>query len=302
MDSNIHQPTDSSLLVDCVRVLVRYLYRAQAVVDVPFTNHNRRAKRRMLNIQHTRKKAQRVRAYRDLIKITEKTVNRAKQALTALETTYSPEALEVPELETLHTKLSETVGLTERVLNQTRRRVIDGESVPAGEKIVSIFEPHTDIIIKDRRDTLYGHKLCLTAGASGLVTDCVVEKGNPSDKVLAVSMIQRHIDVYGEPPRQASFDGGFYSIANLKSIKSLGVDDVAFSKARGIDISEMVKSSWVYRRLRHFRAGIEGIISFLKRCFGWDRCNWRTLASFKSYAWSSVVTANLLVLARHALL
>ena len=77
--------------------------------------------------------------------------------------------------------------------------------------------------------------------------------------------------------------------------------DVAFSKSRGIDVLDMVKSSWVYRRLKNFRAGIEGIISFLKRSFGWDRCTWRSFDSFKAYTWSSVVAANLLVLARHAL-
>jgi IS5 family transposase len=179
--------------------------------------------------------------------------------------------------------------------------VLDGESVPAADKIVSIFEPHTDIIVKDRRQALYGHKVCLTAGASGLVLDCVIEDGNPADSTLAVRMIERQIDIYDQPPRQACFDGGFTSNDNLAAIKKLEVVDVAFSKARGIALLDMVKSSWVYRRLKHFRAGIESIISFLKRCFGWHRCTWRSLESFKAYTWTSVVAANLLVLARHAL-
>jgi hypothetical protein len=85
------------------------------------------------------------------------------------------------------------------------------------------------------------------------------------------------------------------------TIKALGVHDVAFSKSRGLAITDMVKSSWVYCKLKRFRAGIESIISFLKRCFGWDRCTWRSLESFKSYTWTSVVAANLFVLARHAL-
>jgi IS5 family transposase len=82
---------------------------------------------------------------------------------------------------------------------------------------------------------------------------------------------------------------------------SRNATDVAFSKAPGIEVLDMVKSAWVYRRLKHFRAGIESTISFLKRCFGWDRCTWRSLESFKAYTWSSVVAANLLTLARHAL-
>ncbi len=301
MDSNIHDPTDSSLLWDCVRVLVRYLYLVQACVEVPFTDHTRRAKRRAIGIMNAKKKAERVQGYRDLVKVTEKTAGYAERAVDALNSAYPPEALEVPELDNLHQKLRHFLALTERVLDQTRRRVFNGESVPAAEKVVSIFEPHTDIIVKDRRDTLFGHKLALTAGASGLITDCVIEEGNPADSTLAVKMIKRQIEIYERPPRQAAFDGGFTSKDNLATIKELGVTDVAFSKSRGIDVLDMVKSSWVYRRLKYFRAGIEGIISFLKRSFGWDRCTWRSFESFKAYTWSSVVAANLLVLARHAL-
>jgi IS5 family transposase len=97
------------------------------------------------------------------------------------------------------------------------------------------------------------------------------------------------------------FDGAFSSKQNLAEIKALGTDDVVFSKSRGIEVSEMAKSSWVYRTLRNFRAGIEGIISFLKRAFGLDRCTWKSLPSFKSYIWSSILTSNLLVTARHLL-
>src|SRR5438046_9429624 len=111
------------------------------------------------------------------------------------------------------------VKLAERVLDQAERRIVRGEQVPATEKIVSIFEPHTDIIVKDRRETLYGHKICLTAGASGMVTDVVVEDGNPADSTLATRMIQRQKDIYGKPPRQATFDGAFSSNANLVDIQ-----------------------------------------------------------------------------------
>lgn len=301
IDSNIHEPTDSSLLFDCVRVLARYLERAQASVTVPFTNHTRRAKRRAVGIMNAKKKEQRVERYRDLLKVTEKTVGYAERVVEALEATYSTEALESTESSNLYTTLQHYIELTQRVLNQTRRRVLNGKSVPVADKVVSIFEPHTDIIVKDRRETLYGHKVCLTAGASGLVLDCVILDGNPGDSTLAVNMIERHIKRYGKPPRQSCFDGGFSSKENLVKIKKLGVEDVAFSKAPGIDVLDMVKSARVYRRLKHFRAGIESTISFLKRCFGWDRCTWRSLESFKSYTWGSVVAANLLTLARHAL-
>ena len=105
-------------------------------------------------------------------------------------------------------------------------------------------------------------------------------------------------DIFGKLPLQVAYDGGFASKDNLEKIKQLGVKDVAFAKKCGLKIDEMAKSFWVYKRLRNFRAGIEGMISFLKRCFGLARCTWRGFESFKAYAWSSVITANLLLMSR----
>ena len=201
----------------------------------------------------------------------------------------------------MSSELRRNAELTGRVVSQTERRVLRGESVPATEKIVSIFESHTDIIVKDRREVLYGHKICLTAGASGIVTDVVIEQGNPADSTLAVKMVKQHCELFGKPPRQASFDGGFASRSNLEDIKKLGVQDVAFAKKCHLQISDMVKSSWVYQRLRNFRAGIEGVISFLKRGFDLTRCCWSGWASFKAYVSASVLACNLVVVARHLL-
>jgi IS5 family transposase len=281
-ESNIHDPSDSSLLFDGVHLLVRRLRRAAERFDIgPFSDHTKRAKRRE--------------AYRDLLKVTKKTVGYVERAAQRLEATAGGLALK------LAGELRETLELVRRVIDQTERRVIHGESVPAGEKLVSLFEPHTDIIVKDRRETLYGHKVYLTGGASGLILDCVVAEGNPADSTLTLPLLKRQKRILGRVPKQAAFDGAFASKDNLREAKTLGVEDVAFSKKRGLTISEMTKSSWVYRRLRDFRAGIEGLISFLKRVFGLDRCTWRGAESFGAYLLASVVAANLLTLARHLL-
>ena len=198
-------------------------------------------------------------------------------------------------------ELAHYVELARQVVSQTERRVVNGESVPALEKVVSIFEPHTDIIVKDRRQTLYGHKICLSTGASGIVTDVVVEEGNPSDSTLAVKMIQRHTEIFGAAPVQAAFDGGFTSKDNLLEIKKLGVLDVAFSKGRGLPITERVRDIVEYRLLRNFRAGIEGVISFLKRSFGWTRCVWSGWDSFRAYVFGSPVACNLRLMERRLL-
>lgn len=301
VEAAIHEPTDSSLLVDCVRVLTRLLREAGEYVAISFTNHNKRAKRRGIAIQHSATAEKRLPLYRDLVKVAENTVVSARFAVDELERVYPPEALETPELRDLHASLKHFIKLAKKVVDQTSRRVFNEETVPAAEKVVSIFEPHADIIRKDRRDTLYGHKVFLTAGASGLIVDCIIERGNPRDSDLGLTLMERAVKVLGRLPEQVVFDGGFSSRASLEAIKALGIRDVAFSKSPGIAIKEMVKRTKLYQGLRNFRAGIEGIISFLKRSFGWDRCAWHSFGSFRAYTWGSVIAANLVMLARHTL-
>ena len=298
VESPIHWPADSELLWDGVRVLTRLMQRARELLGERcpgFSKRLRRAKRRRLGVLNAKDQRARLRAYRDLLRVTEEVAGWARQVEQALQQHRDGD----PRRATLAAELDRFIGLTERVIAQTRRRVLDGQSVPAGEKVVSLFEDHTDIIRKDRRDTLYGHKICLTSGASSLILDCLILQGNPADSTLAETMVERQVDLYGRAPRQAAFDGGFTSKPNLAALKSQGVQDVAFSKRRGLEIGDMTRSTWVYKQLRDFRAGIEGVISWLKRVFGLDRCTWRSLPSFHAYVWSSILSFNLLVLARH---
>ena len=300
-ETNIHEPSDSSLLWDCVRVLTRGMVNGREWVSVPFRDHTLRAKRRSIGIQYAKTKKVRTKLYRDLLEVTRATVQSAQRVAAALDECKVAGPMEYARVEAQAEELKHYVGLAQRVIEQTTRRVVSGEKVAAKDKIVSIFEPHTDIIVKDRRDTFYGHKICLATGASGLVLDGRIEDGNPADATLAVEMVRRQADLFDCVPRQVAFDGGFASKANLKAIKELGVQDVMFSKKRGLQIADMAKSKRVYNGLRRFRAGIEAGISYLKRCFGLDRCTWRSLDSFKSYTWASILAANLITLARHAL-
>jgi IS5 family transposase len=298
-ESNIHRPTDSCLLWDVVRVLGRLMKRAETF-GVRFTDRRRSAKRRWWEITNTKKPTQRVLAYRKLVAVTEETLDEARRVSQELRRWHGsvPEELMANRLAK---SLDDVMTQGERIVDQTRRRVFQHQSVPAGEKVISIFEPHTDIIVKGPGDPVYGHKVCLTAGVSGLVTDCVVHDGNPADSTMAIDMVERAIELFGTPPRQVAFDGGFASQPNLTGVKALGVADVAFSKRCGLAINEMVKSTWVYKRLRNFRAGIEGCISLLKRCFGMARCSWSGASSFRAYVWSSIVSANVVIMARHLL-
>ena len=155
METNIHEPTDSSLLVDSVRVLTRLMRRAQKYVDAQFTNHHRLAKRRGIAILNARTQEDRVPLYQDLLKVANKTVDAAEGITATLTSKTPPKKGTKPKFIKLVEALQHHVELARRVVVQTHRRVVLGETVPAPEKLVSIFEPHTDIIIKDRRDTLY---------------------------------------------------------------------------------------------------------------------------------------------------
>jgi transposase, IS5 family len=291
----MHAPTDSSLLWDGVRVMVRMLKQAGDLPGAPsiiWCNHRRLAKKRALAIQYSRGKAQKAKLYRELIAVTRATVTALERAAPRLAACATIEA------ELWLGQVRHYLPLIERIIAQAERRVLAGEAVPSGEKLVSLFETHADIIVKGGREVHYGHKLNLTTGKSGLILDIVVEAGNPADAERFLPMLDRHIAIHGAPPRQAASDGGYASVDNLKQAKVRGVHDVAFHKKRGLAIEDMVKSRWVYRKLRNFRAGIEANISCLKRAYGLTRCTWRGLDHFKAYVWSSVVAYNLALFAR----
>ena len=248
----MHEPSDSSLLWDAVRVMVRLLKAADALVGgLKWRNHRRAAKKRARAIEYARDRAQRVQHYPQLIKLTRATLAYADQAATQVWQAPDPMAVALWQAEFRHYR-----PLIERIIGQTERRILRGEAVAANEKIVSLFEPHADIIVKGRREVQYGHKLNLTTGRSGLILDLVIEAGNPADSERFLPMLKRHIAFYGEAPRQAAADGG-YASRDLAQAKALGVHDMAFHKKAGLRIKDMVKSNWVYRKLRNFRAGIE---------------------------------------------
>ena len=288
----IHAPSDSSLLWDAVRVMVRLLREAERFVSrarLWWRDHRRAAKKRARDIQFTRGRPRRVQLYRELLQTTRATLAYLQHAATQLTTTTAAARWRA--------KVDHYRPLIERIIAQTERRVLAGQPVPAGDKLVSLFEPHADIIRKGR-EVAYGHKLNLTTGPSGLILDLVVEAGNPADSERLLPMLERHRTVYGQAPRQAAADGSYASRDNLRRAKACGVRDMAFHKKSGLGIAEMVRSRWVYRKLRNFRAGIEADISCLKRAYGLARCTWRGFGHFRAYVWSAVVAYNLALFAR----
>jgi IS5 family transposase len=263
-----------------------------------YSDHSRIVKKRLLTILNSKKEEIRKAAYRDLLHYAGKVAGYSLEAIALLKAFESPDLMDAFKARALAGKLERALGILGKVMDQTERRVFKGEKVPASQKVVSFFEEHTDILVKGGRDTQYGHKVFLTGGASKLILDCRVERGNPADTELYPQMLERHKGLFGSMPRQVACDGGFASKDNLEFARVNGVKDAVFSKKRGLSVLDMAKSAWVYKKLRNFRAGIEAGISVLKRAFGLDRCNWRGWEGFKQYVWSSIVSYNLLVIAR----
>jgi IS5 family transposase len=291
----MHDPSDSTLLWDAVRTMTRLLRQAAALPGVPairWHDHRRMAKRCAREIEYARGKDHRYRLYRKLIAATHATRAALQGAVRRVSGLVGMAAAR------WRAQVSHYLPLIARVLDQSERRVLHGQSAPAGDKLVSLFEPHADIIVKGARDVQYGHKLNLVTGKSGLILDVVIETGNPADAERFLPMLDRHIARCGAPPRQMAADGGYASRDNLDQAKARGVTDVAFHKKRGLAVADMTKSAWVYRKLRNFRAGIEAGISCFKRAYGGGRCTWRGLDHSKAYVWSAVVAHNLVLFAR----
>jgi len=299
VESTIHHPTDSSLLLDGIRVMTRLLGAGKALNPTlwyTFVDHQRAAKKRGLRILNAKKDQVRLTAYRELLSLAHRVMGYARQAITELKGFVGVNLAETIAAHQILAQLENAVALLKRVLDQTERRVLRGEKVPAAEKVLSFFECHTDVIVKGGRDTQYGHKVFLSGGRSGLILDCTIARGNPADADQFLTLLDRQVAIFQRPPRQVAADGGFASKENLRLAKERRVKDVMFAKRRGLGVLEMVKSLWVYKKLRNFRAGIEANISRLKRAFGLDRCTWQGWPGFRQYVWSAVVSYNVLVL------
>ena len=302
VESNIHHPTDSTLIYDCLRILLREFKKTRDIARKKhwrFSVSIKDVKSLIFKIRNCKNNGARRPHYKKLIKIAEKAQKQLNDFLPKLEKviwkSFSPvleEKLEV--LQTLQEQL-------DKIIYQADRRVIQGKKVKVKNKIVSVVEPHTDIIVKDGRDTYFGHKIFITSGQSNLVLDCQVTRGNSNDKDMFLKCLDEVIKKCGRVPLQVSADGGFASQENVREAKEKGVRDVCFGKPCGMKITDMVKSTWVFNKLRNWRAGIEGIISFLKRGYGLGVCNWKGFSGFCCYVKSAIVTYNLTIMARYEL-
>lgn len=298
METNIHAPTDSTLMWDVLRRLTKLLRQGRALgCGIPFADHQRAAKKKICEIANAEGIDTKRPIYRSLYKLTQATIEAAEKAALHLRKHVSRSHIGKRRV-TLADALEKFIALGYRILRQTRIRVFQKGAVASAEKIVSIVEPHTDIIMKGQRQPQYGHKVFLASAKSGIILDCHVGAGNVPDSSEAIPTIERVKAALGRMPHEVSFDGGYAARDNVTMLKALGVQEVAFHKKCGIKVEDMVSSPTIYQRLRRFRAAIEATIGWLKRSFGLRRCRQSGRESFHAHAQAAVVAANLLLLAR----
>ena len=184
------------------------------------------------------------------------------------------------------------------VYDMAYRKEIKGEKVPNEEKIYSIYEQHTDIIVKGSRDIKFGHKVDFSSGKSNLVLNCQVLRGNPSDSKLFVPAIDAVVENYGKAPRDCATDGGYGSLANQSHAKEKGVLNIVFNKIVG-SLENVASSKNMETRLKKWRSGMEAVISNIKRGYNLRRCTWKGWGHFEAKVLWSVIAYNIRVMAGH---
>lgn len=308
VETHIHPPRDSQMLADSVRVVVRTLERAKKVLiqnrqlaQLVFVNLNKEAKQ----VSHQISEAMRKRSdeakqvgkegYRRLIEITQTTLQHAQEVLPLLKEQTSAQAQKL--VATLNTFRPRA----EQVIDQATRRIFNDEKVPAAEKIVSIFEVHTDIIKrgKENHPVEYGHKVWFDEVDGGLISHYRVLVGNPPDQDQWLPSLNFHREQFGHAPESASGDRGVYSASNEIEAIQLGVKQVILPKP-GYRSKERIQheaQDW-FQEGRNWHAGVEGRISVLKRAHAMHRCKNHGLTGFERWIGWSVISANLRVMAR----
>ncbi len=307
VETDIHFPRDCALLWDSVRVLTRLVYRlGEAVPDAlrGFADRTRRARRRMLDINrlttppHARRRR---RKYRELLGVTENVVTMARAAVGTARAASPADPLAAAMVTAVSQEIDHFGGLADRVIAQTRRRVLEGEQVPVDEKLFSIFEPHTDLIKrgKTKNPVEFGHKILLGESRRGLITDYRVLDGNPSDADQVEPSLTQHQRTFGRVPARYAADRGFYTPANVEALTAAGVTNECVPQRGGHKTPERRahETSRVFKQGQRFRAGIEGRISVLMRGRGLRRCLLEGRDRFEVFVGAVVLANNLLRIA-----
>jgi IS5 family transposase len=284
VETNIHHPTDSSMLGDGARVLTRTMKKIEQKVGSKLTrkvrNRMRSINKRVIAIATASRykgpegEAKRKKQYRELLRYSRQVLNDAKRVIAEVD--------EMPTkknrgLRGLREQLSVMAGRVRQVVKQTKVRIFDGITQLPG-KIVSLFEPHTEIIRKGKasKPTEFGKMVQLLEAENQIITHFDVFAKRPSDRELLADAVATHKQILGRAPNVATADAGYYSHVQERAAQEQGVKWVAIPNrsTRSLERKAKEKSRW-FKKAQRWRTGCEGRISVLKRRHGLDRCRYR---------------------------
>lgn len=298
VETNVHYPTDSSLLGDGARVLTRIMKKVatrKRGLKAKVRDRMRTVKRRVMEIalaarqKGTQGEERKRAAYRQLLSATRKIVHQAERVGAELGRSRG-------KLKKLAGELSATVGRVRQVIRQTSARIFGGETHHP-EKLVSIFEPHTEIIRKGKasKPTEFGKMVQIQEAENQVITVYEVFDKRPWDSELLVPAVATHREQFGEVPRLVAADAAFFSQANENALHEMGVKRVAVPNrnTRSAERKQRQRSRW-FRQGQRWRTGCEGRISVLKRRHGLTRCRYHGLDGIKRWVGLGVIADNLI--------
>lgn len=290
VETDIHYPTNNELMWDCIKTshrLVKKLEESGCLKKV--RNYQKQAKKNRFQINNTKKGEKKKELFEKQLKLLRSSINQAERAVVEASVKGDiNDRVIAQELKRLSPKM-------EKVYDITRRHELLGESVPNKEKIFSIYEDHTDIIVRGKREAEFGHKVNLTTGRSNIILDVEIVEGNPSDSQLYEGVLERIQHDYAVTPRDVVTDGGYASLKNQEKAKEKGVVNIVFNKIVGT-LKNIVTSGNMESRLKKWRSGIEAVISNVKRGFNLFRCEWKGREHFDAKVLWSVIAYNIRVI------
>jgi transposase, IS5 family len=311
VETNIHYPTDSSLLGDGVRVLIRSMKKITAIAGeagAKLRDRSRSAKRRVLDIARAARakgephRERLARAYRHLLDSTSRVVGQAKRFAKEIASGVkrSSDAVQQLALEGLRQRLETMVPLVRQVMKQTRARILRGETRTEG-KLLSLFEPSTEVIRKGKagKPNEFGKMVKLQEAENQIVTDYEVYARRPNDSDLLIAAIDTHQAKLGRAPYLVAADAAFYSAKNEAAAKAKGVKRVCIPNrsTKSVERRREQKKRW-FRNGQKWRTGCEGRISVVKRRHGLNRCRYKGDAGMSRWVGLGVIADNLISIGR----
>lgn len=293
VEAPIHYPTNNALVWDCFKEFYRLVAQLKKHCrELKVKNHKKQAKKNYYKINLCKKPEKQQELFRMQLKLFRRIMDMATKICQDIDSADTFNMVD----KAVAGKLRAFLPTMEKVYSQSYRRQILDEAVPNHEKLFSIYEQHTDIIVKGQREVQFGHKVNLVVGKSNLILDCVIADGNPKDSSLFQDSLNRIREAYNITPRDVSTDGGYASLENSRVAQGMGIRNIVFNKIVG-SLKNIATSKNMETRLKKWRSGIEAVISNLKRRFDIFRCEWKTRAHFDAKVMWSVIAYNLRVTA-----